>query len=88
MGRDKMPRVVKFHADWCGPCHTLTKVMDGLGYEVVDVETDEGREVMFEAGVSALPTLVFYNDDGEEVKRIVGLASRRTLVEAYESVKA
>lgn len=75
--------VVKFSADWCAPCHTLTDVMKGLEYETIDVETDEGREEMFEAEVQALPTLVFLDDNREEVERIVGLKPRKVIIEAY-----
>lgn len=72
-------RLVKVWADWCQPCHTLTKVMQGMDYESVDAETKEGMDFVAKYGVRALPTLLILDDDGEVVAQKTGLMGRPEL---------
>lgn len=77
-------KIVKFEADWCQPCKALTKVMDGMDYTAIDIETEDGAELARTYGVRALPTLMFVADDGEVLHTNVGLVSKQTLDEMVE----
>lgn len=66
-------KVLKFSAQWCGPCKMMTKIIHGqdLGVEVQEVDVDENVNVAKEYNVRNIPTLVFLRD-GKEVDRTTG----------------
>jgi len=66
-------KVLKFSAQWCGPCKMMSKVIEGqdLGVEVQEVDVDENVNVAKEYNVRNIPTLVFLRD-GKEVDRTTG----------------
>ena len=59
-----MNKVIKLSATWCGPCKQyapiFNEVVDGLPdtWEslAVDIDTDEGRELMIANGIRSVPT--------------------------------
>lgn len=75
-------KVLKFYADWCGPCKMLSKMMenmDDLGVEVVNVDVDNDQEVAIRYGIRGVPTMVVIDDDGKEVRRKAGMMSEAEL---------
>lgn len=75
--------MVDYYTDWCGWC----KVLDKKTYtdaEVskyansdfvslkVNAEKGEGVALSKKSKVQGFPTIVFYNENGEEVHRVVG----------------
>lgn len=77
-------KIVKFEADWCQPCKALAKVMEGMDYTAIDIETEDGEELARSYGVRGLPTLMFVADDGEVLGVHMGLMSRNTLDQLVE----
>lgn len=69
-----MKKVLKFHAAWCGPCKTLSKILDGIETDVVieGVDVDERRDLVAQYKIRGVPTLVMVEDDAE-IKRKVGV---------------
>lgn len=60
--------VIKFSADWCGPCKRIEPLYQSLSTDptygsvaflYVDVVTDCGKELNDQYFVSALPTFIF-----------------------------
>lgn len=75
--------LVDFYADWCGPCKTLspilqklandadTKTGSGRPIDLVTVDSDEHGALAQKYNVRALPTVVAFRG-GEPVKQFVG----------------
>jgi thioredoxin 1 len=78
-----VPVLVDFYADWCGPCRTLSPVLDQVAREtptakVVKVNIDHSPQLAAQYGVSSIPTLLVFKN-GSAVAQHTGLADRRTV---------
>jgi thioredoxin 2 len=77
--RSPVPVVVDLWAPWCGPCRTVSPVLEQLAGEfagrckLVKVNVDVARRVQARFGVRGIPTLVALRE-GREVARHVGAA--------------
>jgi thiol-disulfide isomerase/thioredoxin len=74
---------VDFYTTWCGPCKKMSKTIftqDEVGAFFnqnfislkVDAEKGEGPELAGKYNVKGFPTMIFFNGDGSENKRLVG----------------
>jgi thioredoxin len=67
--------IVKFYADWCGPCKQLAPVVESLtkelGVVLVSVNIDENPEMAQQFGVRSIPA-VFAIKDGAPVASLFG----------------
>ncbi len=67
----KVPAILDFYADWCGPCKMLSPVLEKMQKEyggkiqVFKVNTDKEKELAATFGIRSLPTVVFIPVDGE-----------------------
>jgi thioredoxin 1 len=80
--------LVKFWAEWCGPCRTLSPVLDELSQQFAgqvdfaQINTDERPELALRFQVQSVPTILLF-DGGIEVARL-GAAPKRQLAQAIE----
>ena len=75
-------KIYKFQATWCNPCKMLSKTFESVdldGHELVEVDIDENAELAKQYGVRSVPCLVMVDDDGSELKRLVGLQNETKL---------
>ena len=80
----KIPVLVDFWAEWCGPCQMVLPIVEELGEELTDVKickvnVDEQMELAKQYRVMSIPTLMVFKD-GEMVKREMGAKSKAELL--------
>lgn len=80
-----MKTLLKFEADWCGPCQQLKPIVNRyladhpeVTLDTVDVDDPERTDLVVEHGVRAIPTLVLLQD-GEVKARHQGTLSASQL---------
>ncbi|MFA6023728.1 MAG: thioredoxin [Candidatus Gracilibacteria bacterium] len=89
----KVPVLVDFFAEWCGPCKMIAPVVEELAHEyegkakVVKLNVDESMDTAQKYGVMSIPTLIFFKN-GEEVDRSVGLMSKDAMGETLDRLAA
>ena len=84
----KIPVIVDFNADWCGPCKMLGPILESVAegcddMKFVSINIDEEEDLATEYNVFSIPCLV-YIKDGKEIKRNVGLLSKSDLEKFIE----
>ena len=75
--KNKLPVMVDFYADWCGPCKLAAPVIDKLSETYKDklvigkLDVDSNQATSGKYGVMSIPTVIFFKD-GKEVERMSG----------------
>ena len=97
----RLPTVIDFYADWCISCHELENYtytntgviqsLEGFKRVKVDLTKQNDPETMKLAerfNIEGLPTIVFLNVDGKEVKeaRIEGFVEPQELIKMTQAV--
>lgn len=80
----KIPVLVDFYADWCGPCKRMSPVIEALAGEyegkasVFKIDADGCGDLAADLGISSIPALLFFKD-GKEAERFIGMRNIETL---------
>ena len=79
--------MVDVWAPWCGPCRTLTPIIERVSEErnvkLLKINADESGDLATSFGVRGIPTVIFFKN-GQEVDRVVGLKQATTYSEIIE----
>lgn len=75
-------KVLKFYSPTCMPCKMVGKMLDSLeNVEVIPIDATEDLAKVDEYEVCNTPTLIFLNENNEEVDRIAGMTTLKKIEE-------
>lgn len=86
----KMPVLVDFFAEWCGPCKMVSPLLEQIAAEyagrlkVVKVDVDKSPDAAQRYGVRGIPTMILFKDGTPEGTK-VGAMTKTQLVAFVES---
>ena len=82
--KGETPTLVDFYATWCGPCKTMSPILEqlktkkGQSLRILKIDVDKNPAIADQLGIRGVPTLIYYNK-GKQLWRKSGVISSREL---------
>jgi thioredoxin 1 len=67
----KLPCLIDFYADWCGPCKMVAPILEELSIEyegkidIYKVDTEDQQELSAAFGIRSIPSMLFCPAEGQ-----------------------
>jgi thioredoxin len=77
--KGKLPAVIDFYADWCGPCRRVAPIMEKLAEEydgkllVYKVNVDQEKDLATAFQVKSIPMVLFIPLEGQPMMQVGAL---------------
>lgn len=94
------PTIIDFFADWCVPCKELdamtftnpeviaeSKRFNTYKVDLTKSGDESTKKVIKKYRIVGVPTIIFYNSNGEEVKRITSFIDKKEFLEIMKTVE-
>lgn len=85
----KLPCLVDFWAEWCGPCRKVTPIVEEMAeefkgkFKIAKLNVDEGQKTALTFGVMSIPMLMFFKD-GKVIEQVIGAINKAELKSKIE----
>jgi thioredoxin 1 len=89
INKSELPLLVDFYADWCGPCKTLSPIVQQVASEmhgrikVIKVNVDKNQHAAMKYQIRGVPTLMLFKS-GKVLWRQAGLMQKNALQQTLE----
>ena len=76
-------KVILYSAQWCSSCQTVKQALNSictndLEIQVIDIDT-LGMQALSKVGIKGIPSLILYDNQGNELKRKTGALTKKQL---------
>jgi len=74
--KGKLPAVIDFYADWCGPCRRVAPIMEKLATEydgkllVYKINVDQEKDLASAFQVKSIPMVLFIPMEGQPMMQV------------------
>ena len=87
----KLPCLIDFYADWCGPCKMVHPILEELSKEydgkikIYQIDTEAEQELAAAFGIRSIPSLLFCPTEGQP-QMAQGALPKATLKKAINEI--
>lgn len=87
----KLPCIIDFYADWCGPCKMVAPILEELSKEyegkinIYKVDTEDQQELAAAFGIRSIPSMLFCPAEGQP-QMTQGALPKPSLKQAIDEV--